>query len=165
MSCSKGKRAKSWHFLKGSKPSENKTFLEIGERAEYSRKVSADDIRRFAEISGDFAPIHIDEAFAQTTPYGKTIAHGALLMGLLSATSTMIAARSKERGAPGTPVSLGYDRIRIIKPVFAEDLVIARYTLESVDDHAGRTRSKVEIVNQQGDVCLVGSHIMKWVLD
>jgi 3-hydroxybutyryl-CoA dehydratase len=145
--------------LKGSKPSENKTFLEIGERAEYSRKVSADDIRRFAEISGDFAPIHIDEAFAKTTPYGKTIAHGALLMGLLSA----IAARSKERGAPGTPVSLGYDRIRIIKPVFAE--VIAHYTLESVDDHAARTRSKVEIVNQQGDVCLVGSHIMKWVLD
>lgn len=143
---------------------ENQTFLEAGEQAEYASTISADDIRRFAEISGDFAPIHVDEDFAKKTPYGKTIAHGALLMGLLSATSTIIAARSKERGAPGTPVSLGYDRIRIIKPVFAGDNVTARYTLESVDEKAGRTVSRVEIVNQRGDICLIGSHIMKWVL-
>jgi 3-hydroxybutyryl-CoA dehydratase len=144
---------------------ENRTFLELGEQAELARKISADDIRRFAEISGDFAPIHVDEDFAKETPYGKTIAHGALLVGLLSAASTIIAARSKERGAPGTPVSLGYDRIRIIKPVFAGDTVTARYTLDHVDDKAGRTLSKIEILNQQGDLCLVGSHIMRWVLE
>jgi 3-hydroxybutyryl-CoA dehydratase len=63
-----------------------------------------------------------------------------------------------------TALSLGYDRIRIIKPVFAGDNVTARYTLESVDEKAGRTVPRVEIVNQRGDICLIGSHIMKWVL-
>jgi 3-hydroxybutyryl-CoA dehydratase len=141
----------------------NRTFLEVGEMAEFARTISADDIRRFAEISGDFAAIHVDEDFAKKTPFGKPIAHGALLVGLLSATSTMIASRSKERGAPGTPVSLGYDRVRIVKPVCAGDTVIARYTLESVDDSAGRTVSRIEILNQEGDICLAGSHVMKWV--
>src|SRR5580658_145494 len=73
------------------------TYLEIGEQAEYSRKISEADVLRFAEISGDFSPIHVDEAFARTTPFGRRIAHGALLMGLLSTASTIIADRSVRR--------------------------------------------------------------------
>jgi hypothetical protein len=105
---------------------ENQTFLEAGEQAEYARTISADDIRRFAEISGDFAPIHVDEDFAKKTPYGKTIAHGALLMGLLSATSTIIAARSKERGAPGTALlsehAFGRRKRRSSTPIYMPPL-------------------------------------------
>jgi acyl dehydratase len=139
------------------------TYLEVGEQAEYSRKISAADVLRFAEISGDFAPIHVDETFARSTPFGRRIAHGALLMGLLSTTSTMIAERSTSRGAKGVPISLGYDRIRIIRPVFVDDEVTARYTIETLDREAGRTISRIEIVNQEGALCLVGSHVMKWV--
>jgi hypothetical protein len=51
--------------LKWSKTLENQTFLEPGEQAKYARRISADDIRRFAEISEDFAPIHVDEDFAK----------------------------------------------------------------------------------------------------
>ena len=140
------------------------TYLEIGEQAEYSRKVSEADVLRFAEISGDFSPIHVDEAFARATPFGRRIAHGALLMGLLSTTSTIIAERSTRRGAKGVPVSLGYDRIRIIQPVFIDDEVTARYTVETLDLEAGRAISRIEIVNQHGALCLVGSHVMKWVM-
>jgi 3-hydroxybutyryl-CoA dehydratase len=139
------------------------TYLEIGEQAEYSRRISEADVLRFAEISGDFSPIHVDEAFARATPFGRRIAHGALLMGLLSTASTIIAERSTRRGAKGVPVSLGYDRIRIIRPVFIDDEVTARYTVETLDLEAGRTISRIEIVNQDGVLCLVGSHVMKWV--
>jgi 3-hydroxybutyryl-CoA dehydratase len=142
----------------------NKTFLDAGEKAEFERVASAEDILRFAEVSGDFAPIHVDEAFARAAPFGKRIAHGALLIGLLSAASTIIAQRSKDRGAAGMPVSLGYDRIRIIKPVGAGEVVTARYTVETVDNELGRTVSKVEIINAQGDLCLTGNHIMKWAV-
>lgn len=141
------------------------THIKVGETVEFSRRISAEDIRRFAEVSGDFAPIHVDEAFARKTRYGRTIAHGALLMGLLSSASSVISARSVERGATATSVSLGYDRIRIIKPVFADDTVTARYTVESVDDEAGRTVSKIEIRNQNDELCLIGSHVLKWVKD
>jgi acyl dehydratase len=139
------------------------THIKAGETAEYTRKISEADILGFAEISGDHAPIHVDEAYARTRPYGRRIAHGALMMGLLSATSTVISERSKTRGAKHEPVSLGYDKVRIIHPVFIDDTVTARYTVESVDPETGRTRSKIEIVNQNGELCLVGTHLMKWV--
>ncbi|MBV9245761.1 MAG: MaoC family dehydratase [Methylobacteriaceae bacterium] len=137
--------------------------LEVGERAEYTRTITEADILRFADISGDHSPIHVDADYARSTPYGRRIAHGALLLGLLSATSTIIAERSMKRGTKGVPVSLGYDRVRIIRPVFIDDTVVARYTVESIDAEAGRATSKIEIVKQDGELCLVGSHVMKWV--
>ena len=109
------------------------THIEVGETAEYTRTISEADILGFAKISGDHAPIHVDEAYARTTAYGRRIAHGALMMGLLSATSTVISERSTKRGATHVPVSLGYDKIRIIHPVFIDDTVTARYTVEAVD--------------------------------
>lgn len=139
------------------------THIKPGESAEYTRKITERDILGFAAISGDHAPIHVDEAYARTTAYGKRIAHGALMMGLLSTTSSVISARSLARGATYSTVSLGYDKIRIIHPVFIDDTVTARYTVEEVDEEAGRSRSRVEIINQDGKLCLVGSHILKWV--
>ena len=139
------------------------THIAVGERAEYTRTISEADILGFAEISGDRSPIHVDEAYARGTAFKRRIAHGALMMGLLSATSTMISERSAQRGATHVPVSLGYDRIRIIHPVFIDDTVTARYTVEEVDQQAGRARSKIEVINQDGELCLTGTHILKWV--
>jgi len=139
------------------------THVEVGETAEYTRTISEEDILGFARISGDHAPIHTDEAYARSTAYGRRIAHGALMMGLLSATSTVISERSTKRGATHLPVSLGYDKIRIIHPVYIDDTVTARYTVEAVDEETGRARSKVEIINQDGKLCLVGTHVLKWV--
>jgi acyl dehydratase len=139
------------------------THLLVGETAEFRKTISAADIIAFAEISGDHDPVHVDEEFARKTAFGRCIAHGALVMGLLSATASMTSRRSVERGSPGTPVSSGYDRIRFTRPVFAGDTLTARYTIEVVDDVAGRTRSKVEVLNQDGALCLVGTHILAWV--
>ncbi|MBV9591838.1 MAG: MaoC family dehydratase [Hyphomicrobiales bacterium] len=139
------------------------THVEVGETAEYTRTISEEDILGFARISGDHAPIHTDEAYARSTAYGGRIAHGALMMGLLSATSTVISERSTKRGATHLPVSLGYDKIRIIHPVYIDDTVTARYTVEAVDEETGRARSKVEIINQDGKLCLIGTHVLKWV--
>lgn len=48
------------------------------------RNVTQDGIRRYAEASGDFNPIHIDEEFAASTPLGGTIAHGMLVLAYMS---------------------------------------------------------------------------------
>jgi len=50
----------------------------------FTREVVQEDIRRYAEASGDFNPIHIDEDFARTTPLGGTIAHGMLVLAYMS---------------------------------------------------------------------------------
>ena len=51
---------------------------------ELSRQVTQTDINRYAEASGDYNPIHIDEAFAASTPLKGTIAHGMLVLAYMS---------------------------------------------------------------------------------
>jgi 3-hydroxybutyryl-CoA dehydratase len=64
----------------GSRPS-----YGIGEIARLSRTISDDDIRRMAEISGDFNPVHTDDEFARRTRFKGRIAHGLFGAGLISA--------------------------------------------------------------------------------
>jgi acyl dehydratase len=142
---------------------QRRTFLSPGDATEFSKTISGEDIDAFARLSGDFDPVHVDEAYAAKTAFGKRIAHGALVMGLLSTASSMMSRLSVERGSAGTPVSAGYDRIRFTRPVFAGDALRARYVIEDVDEGKGRTRSRLEITNQEGAVCLVGTHILAWV--
>jgi len=139
------------------------TFLDVGEDTEYVRTIKPEDIIAFAAISGDDDPVHTDADFAKTTAFGRCIAHGAHVMGLLSTTASMMSRRSVARGATGTPVSAGYDHIRFTRPVFAGETLTARYTIEEVDHTRGRTRAKLEVVNQDGETCLVGTHILAWV--
>lgn len=138
-------------------------FLDVGEAAEYTRAIEAEDIAAFARISGDDDPVHTDPDFAARTAFGRCIAHGAHVMGLLSTTASMISRRSVARGAIGTPVSAGYDRIRFTRPVFAGETLTARYVIEEVDDARARTRARLEVVNQDGETCLVGTHTLAWV--
>jgi acyl dehydratase len=49
------------------------------------RSVSREGLRRWAALSGDANPIHVDEAYAATTRYGSTIAHGHLVLTWLVA--------------------------------------------------------------------------------
>jgi 3-hydroxybutyryl-CoA dehydratase len=106
------------------------TYLKIGERAEFSKTIGETDLVLFSGLTGDFDPIHVNEHYARATAFGRRIAHGGLVMGLLSATASMISRRSVERGAKAVPVSLGYDKIRFIAPVFINDTITARYTIE-----------------------------------
>ena len=49
-----------------------------------SRRITQEGIRRYAEASGDYNPIHLDEEYARATPFGGTIAHGMLVLAYLS---------------------------------------------------------------------------------
>jgi 3-hydroxybutyryl-CoA dehydratase len=139
------------------------THLKIGETAVFSKTITETDVVLFSGLTGDFDPIHVNEQYAKATPFGRRIAHGGLVMGLLSTTASMMSRRSVERGSTATSVSLGYDKIRFIRPVFINDTLTARYTIEEIDTATARSRSKVEIVNQSDELCLVGTHVMKWV--
>ena len=136
-------------------------FITLGETAEFRKTLTESDVAQFAEISGDFDPIHMDEAYAAQSRFGRRIAHGILSMALFSSVSSIVSKRAKERGSPGVSVSLGYDKIRFLKPVFIGDTLTARYTIQSLE--GDRSRSKVEILNQGGDLVVVGEHIMKWL--
>jgi 3-hydroxybutyryl-CoA dehydratase len=139
------------------------SHLAIGETATFAKTITEADIVLFSGLTGDFDPIHVNEEYAKASAFGRRIAHGGLVMGLLT-TASMMSRRSVERGSSAVSVSLGYDKIRFIRPVFINDTLTARYTIEEIDAEAARSRSRVEVVNQSGKLCLVGTHIMKWVL-
>lgn len=128
----------------------------------FSKTVSESDVYLFAGITGDFSVNHVNEEYMKGTIYGKRIVHGALLIGFISTTSTMLIERSVARGAVETAVSLGYDGIRFLKPVFLGDTITVTYTVEKIDTTARRTWAKVEIVNQHGELVTVGQHLLKW---
>jgi 3-hydroxybutyryl-CoA dehydratase len=138
-------------------------IIQEGCEVEFQKRVTEADINQFAELSGDFAPNHVDEAFMAKSAYGKRIAHGALLIAYTSRASSQIIENFASPQADATPISLGYDRIRFIKPVFIDDTITVRYVVESFDTEAARSLAKIEVSNENGDLVAVATHIMKWV--
>jgi 3-hydroxybutyryl-CoA dehydratase len=130
--------------------------LHVGKRVQFSKTVSESDVYLFAGITGDFDPIHLNEEYCKTTPFGRRIAHGALILGYMSTASTLI-----HQGFSRPLVSLGYDRIRLVKPVFIGDTVTVTYEITGIDAERSRTIAKVEVVNQQGETVVVADHIQK----
>jgi 3-hydroxybutyryl-CoA dehydratase len=59
--------------------------LFVGQTAEYSKKITDADVMGFAQVTGDFNPVHVDEEAAARSRFGGRIAHGMLSAGLISA--------------------------------------------------------------------------------
>lgn len=58
--------------------------LAVGQHAEFETVVAGDDIDRFAALSGDKSPLHVDKVFARNRGYADRVAHGAYLVALAS---------------------------------------------------------------------------------
>lgn len=136
--------------------SDDPLYALVGRSIEVQRTVTERDILGFAELTGDFAPHHVDEEFAARSPYGRRIAHGVLLLGYASAASSELSAQIDQQ-----VVSLGYDRIRFIKPVFLGDTVTVRYEVTDFEAAKRRTSARVEIKNQDGQLVAVATHLLQ----
>jgi 3-hydroxybutyryl-CoA dehydratase len=132
--------------------------VRVGEAITFRKTVGESDVYLFAGITGDLAPNHVDEEFMATTPYGRRIAHGVLVLGFSSTASTELL---KRVGRPG--VSYGYDRIRFTAPVFIGDTVTVRYRVAEIDEPGRMIRSLIEVTRQDGTLCLVATHILKFL--
>ena len=60
-------------------------MFQVGQRASLSKTVTEEVIDSYAEIVGDFNPLHVDEAYARKSRFGGRIAHGMFTGGLISA--------------------------------------------------------------------------------
>lgn len=132
--------------------------LEVGDSVTFSKTVGESDVYLFAGITGDFSPNHINKEIMSGTPYKERIAHGVLSIGFASTTSTLMIEKSG-----GKAVSLGYDRIRFVGPIFIGDTVTVTYTIAEIDEEKLRTRADIEVANQRGEVCTVAQHILKFL--
>lgn len=135
--------------------------VEIGAKVSFSKTVSESDVYLFAGITGDLSPNHVNKAYMEKSSYGRLMAHGALMIGFMSTASTMAVAHTRE--AEETAVSLGYDHIRFLAPVFLGDTISVDYEITEIDIERKRSTADIRITNQDGELTTVGQHILKWV--
>jgi acyl dehydratase len=143
-----------------SDPPQDDILIPIGTRVAFAKTIGESDVYLFAGITGDFSPNHVNAEYMKTTPYGGIIAHGALLVGLMSTCST----RVLDHATSARPVvSYGYDRIRFVKPVRVGDTVTITYEIVAADAPRAMTTAAVEATNQHGEVVAVATHILKFL--
>lgn len=132
--------------------------IPIGLKTRVSKTVSESDVYLFAGITGDFDQNHTDEEFCKTTSFGHRIAHGALILGYTSAASSRIL-----HDFDRPMVSVGYDRVRFLKPVYFGDTITVDYEIAELVPDKERLLSKIEVTNQSGELVMVATHVMQLV--
>ncbi len=130
----------------------------IGTKATFSKTVSETDIYLFAGISGDLGPNHVNAEYMKATRYGRIVAHGVLIIGFMSTCSTKVIDQGNRPA-----VSLGYDRIRFVNPVFVGDTITVEYEVTEQDVEKERTIAQVTAKNQGGEVVAVATHILRYI--
>jgi 3-hydroxybutyryl-CoA dehydratase len=137
-------------------------YVKVGDTATFSKTVGETDVYLFAGITGDLSPNHVNKAYMEKSKYKRLQAHGALMVGYMSTASTMAISHTRA-DADETPVSLGYDRVRFLAPVYFGDTITVEYKISEIDTEKRRSTAEISITNQDGVLTTVGRHILKWV--
>ena len=122
--------------------------LKIGDKFSTSREVTDEMIRKFAEVSGDYNPIHLDEEFAKTTRFGQRIAHGMLSGAFISA---VLGNEFKER-----KIVYLSQTMKFTAPVFLGDTVTATATVSNIREDRGIVTLETVCTNQNGETLVKG---------
>ena len=136
--------------------------VPIGREVTFTKTVSESDVYLYAGITGDFSPNHVDQTYMERSAWGRRMAHGMLLVGFISTASTMAIADTRGDTAQ-TPVAVGMDRLRFLKPVFIGDTVTVSYRIDRFDATKRRTFAKAEVRNQDGELVAIADHLLQWV--
>lgn len=122
--------------------------LSVGQKATRSLTLTAEQVEKYAEITGDYNPLHFDEAFAAGTKFGKLVVQGGLTTEILNALVAM------DMPGPGT-VFLSHD-FKFVAPVFIGDTITGEAEVLSVHASKPVTQLKVTITRQTGETVLEG---------
>lgn len=115
------------------------------------RTITEADLALFSAVSGDWSPLHNDAAFAAKGPFGTRIAHGLLLVSMMTGLAPI--------SGQAVVALYGFDRVRFVNPVLLGDTIT--YTsriagLEPKGDARGLADLEFQICNQHEKVCVAG---------
>jgi acyl dehydratase len=120
----------------------------VGQRAERTLTLTSKHVATFAELTGDYNPLHFDDAFAARTKFGRLVVQGGLTTGLLHA---LVAT---DMPGPGT-VFLSQNW-KFTAPVYIGDTITASAEVLSVHASKPVTQLAIRVTRQTGDVVLEG---------
>ena len=122
--------------------------VSVGQRAQRSLTLTAEHVATFAQLTGDYNPLHFDEAFAAKTKFGRLVVQGGLTTGLLHALVAM------DMPGPGT-VFLSQNW-KFTAPVYIDDTITASAEILSVHATKPVTQLAIRVTRQTGEVVLEG---------
>jgi acyl dehydratase len=120
----------------------------VGQRATRSLHLTANHVKMFAEMTGDYNPLHFDEAFVAKTKFKKLVVQGGLTTGILNA---LVAT---DMPGPGT-VFLSQNW-KFVAPVFIGDTITAEAVVLSVHATKPVCQLSIKVMRQTGEVVLDG---------
>ncbi len=119
-------------------------IFQVGSIASVSRLITDETVRKFAELSGDTQPLHLNEGYASNTRFGQRIAHGALIVGMVSAVLGVEMADERS-----TIIFLGLS-VNFVAPVHIGDEATAKCEVVSVREDKPIVTLSVSCTNQDG---------------
>ena len=130
--------------------------IKIGDKFSKERLVTDELVRAFAEVSGDYNPIHLDEEVAKTTRFGRRIAHGMLSGAFISAVL----------GYEFTERRIVYlsQTLKFTSPVFIGDRVTTTGTVTNIREDKPIVTLATVCTNQNGETLVTGEAVVM-VLD
>ena len=123
-----------------------KLGVDIGYKTTHVKTVTEADITKFAEVSGDYNPVHMSEEYAKKTFFGGRVAHGVIAISLLSAAMAKL---------PGLVILLSHSS-RFLKPVRIGDTITAVAEVVDTRKDKGIVTLKNTCTNQNGEVIVEG---------
>ena len=122
--------------------------ISVGQKATRSITLTADHVKTFAAMSGDYNPLHFDESFVAKTKLKKLVVQGGLTTGLLHALVAM------DMPGPGT-VFLSQNW-KFTAPVFIGDTITAEAEVINKHETKPVTQLKIKVTRQNGETVLEG---------
>jgi acyl dehydratase len=122
--------------------------LIVGQKATRSMTLTGKHVKDYADLTGDYNPLHFVEEYAAGTSFGRLVVQGGLTTGLLHALVAM------EMPGPGT-VFLNQNW-QFTAPVFIGDTITAEVEVLKVHESKPVTQLKITITRQDGEVVLKG---------
>jgi 3-hydroxybutyryl-CoA dehydratase len=120
--------------------------ISVGDTTETrGRTITEADVVNFAMISGDWHPLHVDQVYSESGPFGRRIAHGMLVLTVMTGLIEL---------APKYVVAFyGFDKVRFARPTFLGDTLRAHTEVVERSDHprGGVVNCKITVVNQQDE--------------
>lgn len=127
-------------------------MLEVGQVVTLDYTFYQEDFGRFAALSGDDNPIHVDPQFAARSRFGRTVAHGMLLYGLISSvlSNNFPAVEPLEQD------------LMFPTPTYAGESVTVRVEAIQVDPEEQFARLETVIVKANGEIACQGEALVGW---
>jgi 3-hydroxybutyryl-CoA dehydratase len=122
--------------------------LKIGDSAQISKTITEADIELFARATGDFNPVHLDQAYAEKTMFKERIAHGLLSVGLLSSILGNI--------LPGHGTIYLSQEVKFLAPVRIGDTITAGVEVIELISEKNRAKFRTTCMNQDGKLVVDG---------